>query len=103
MPTTVSIFLDFNLPNATTWFYFSFLLSVSLFFKFGRVLSMRNWDVITIFLLVPGLMVVQATRTSQAVTTPHHPAVLVAGLVGQGSVGALPAGPNAIAPVTFFA
>lgn len=103
MPTTVSIFLDFNLPNATTWFYFSFLLSVSLFFKFGRVLSMRNWDVITIFLLVPGLMVVQATRTSQAVTTPNHPAVLVAGLVGRGSVGTLPAGPSAIGSVTAFA
>ena len=29
MPTPVSIFLDFNLPNATTWFYFSFLLAIA--------------------------------------------------------------------------
>ena len=33
------IFFDFNLPNGTTWFYFSLLLAVALFFKFSRVLS----------------------------------------------------------------
>ena len=62
MPTPVSIFLDFNLPNATTWFYFSFVLAVALFFKFSRLLSVRNLDVVMIFLLVPGLLVVQASR-----------------------------------------
>ena len=31
-----TIFLDFNLPNSATWFYFSLLLAVALFFKFGR-------------------------------------------------------------------
>jgi hypothetical protein len=102
MPSTVSIFLDFNLPNATTWFYFSFLLSVSLFFKFARVLSMRNWDVVTIFLLVPGLMVVQASRPGP-VPTPHHPALRIAGLVGQGSGGVLPTSPAAVGPVAVFA
>ena len=30
MPAPQSIFLDFRLPNATTWFYFSFLLAVAL-------------------------------------------------------------------------
>src|SRR5688572_27323499 len=50
------IFLDFTLPNATSWFYFSFLLSVALFFKFSRFFSVRNWDVVTLFLLVPGLL-----------------------------------------------
>ncbi len=54
-----SIFLDFNLPNATTWFYFSLLLAVALFVKFSRLLSMRNWDVLTMFLLVPGLLILQ--------------------------------------------
>src|SRR5437870_496606 len=103
MGPTVSIFLDFNLPNATTWFYFSFLLSISLFFRFGRVLSVRNWDVVTIFLLVPGLMVVQAARPNPAVAAPHQPAVLVAGLVAQGAGGAAPTAPNVLAPVTAFA
>jgi hypothetical protein len=53
------IFLDFNLPNATTWFYFSALLAVALFFKFSRFLSVRNWDVLALFLLVPGLLLLR--------------------------------------------
>src|SRR5262249_32741553 len=52
-------FLDFNLPNATTWFYLSSLLAVALFFKFNRLLSLRNWDLVTLFLLVPGLLLLQ--------------------------------------------
>src|ERR1700733_1573808 len=59
MPTPVSILLNFNLPNATTWFYFSFLLAMALFFKFSRLLSVRNWDVIFLFLLTPGLLLIQ--------------------------------------------
>jgi hypothetical protein len=55
----VSIFLDFNLPNATTWFYLSALLAVALFFKFHRLLSLRNWDLVSLFLLVPGLLLLQ--------------------------------------------
>ena len=46
MANALSVFLDFNLPNATTWFYFSFLLALALFFKFGRLLSIRNGDVV---------------------------------------------------------
>jgi len=51
-----SIFLDFKLPTATTWFYFSLLLAVALFFKFSRLLSMRNLDLVSLFLPVPGLL-----------------------------------------------
>jgi hypothetical protein len=51
-----SIFLDIDLPNATTWFYFSGLLTIALFFKFGRLFSIRNWDLLTMFLLMPGLL-----------------------------------------------
>src|ERR1700746_2932809 len=68
MTAFASIFLDFNLPNPTTWFYFSFLLAVALFFKFTRLISMRNWDVVTMFLLVPGLLLLQEGHTSDA----HH-------------------------------
>lgn len=57
MPTT--IFFDFSLPNATTWFYFSVILVVALFFKFNRVLSIRNWDLLSLFVLVPGLLLIQ--------------------------------------------
>jgi hypothetical protein len=49
-----SIFLNVNVPNAATWFYLSLLLAIALFFKFSRFLSVRNLDVVTLFLLVPG-------------------------------------------------
>jgi hypothetical protein len=55
MVASTSIF-NFTLPNATTWSCFSLLLGVALFFKFSRVLSVRNWDVLTLFLLAPGLL-----------------------------------------------
>jgi hypothetical protein len=80
-----SIFFDFNLPNATTWFYFSLLLAVALFFKFSRFLSMRNWDVVTLFLLVPGLLLLQEGRPGR-VAPERNPAVAVARLVGHGSL-----------------
>src|SRR5438132_1654829 len=83
MNPPVSVFLDFSLPNATTWFYFSWLLAVALFFKFSRLLSVRNWDVVTVFLLVPGLLVIQGTRARPA-PAPVHPAVQIAELVGHG-------------------
>ena len=54
-----SIFLDFNLPNAATWYYFSLLLVVGLFLKFGRLFSLRNWDLLTLFMLVPGFLLLQ--------------------------------------------
>src|SRR5437870_11482725 len=63
MPAQISIFFDFNLPNATTWFYFSLLLALALFFKFTRLLSVRNWDVLLLFLLVPGFLLLQEPHT----------------------------------------
>src|SRR5438270_3018874 len=89
---SASIFFDFNLPNATTWFYFSLLLAVALFFKFARLLSVRNWDVLTVFLLVPGLLLLQESRPNT--TAPEkHPATAVASAVGGlgGQTLALPA------------
>jgi hypothetical protein len=56
MSGTSSIFFDINLPNPTTWFYFSGLLAVALFFKFSRLWSMRNLDVLALFLPMPGLL-----------------------------------------------
>jgi hypothetical protein len=82
MNPSLNVFLDFSLPNATTWFYFSWLLAVALFFKFSRLLSIRNWDVVTMFLLVPGLLVIQASRVSPALS-PNHPAIQIMDLVGQ--------------------
>lgn len=57
-----SIFLQFNLPNPTTWFYFALLLAVALFFKFSRLLSVRNLDLVSVFLPVPGLLLLLETQ-----------------------------------------
>lgn len=57
-----SFFFDFSLPNATTWSLFSLILAVALFFKFSRLLSVRNWDLLTLFLLVPGLLILLDTH-----------------------------------------
>lgn len=61
-----SIFLDFSLPNAATWFYFSFLLANAVFFRFDRLLTLRNWDIITLYLLVPGLLLLQEAHAIKA-------------------------------------
>lgn len=50
------IFFQLRLPNEAAWFYFSALLAVALFFKFSRVFSMRNLDVLSLFLFMPGLL-----------------------------------------------
>ncbi|MSR55863.1 MAG: hypothetical protein EXS09_21710 [Gemmataceae bacterium] len=61
-----SIFFEFSLPNAATWFYFSFLLANAVFFKFDRLLSFRNLDVVSLYLLVPGLLLVQEAHSLQS-------------------------------------
>lgn len=90
MPTSVSVFLDFNLPNATTWFYFSLLLGIALFFKFSRLLSVRNLDVVMMFLLVPGLLLVLASRP-QPMAVEQQPVTHVTALVGHGMLVTSPA------------
>src|ERR1700743_1077786 len=80
MPSAVRIFLEFTLPNATTWFYFSFLLAVAIFFKFSRFWSVRNLDILSLFLLMPGLMLIQASRPSAQPAT-RNPALETASLV----------------------
>ena len=89
MPSPIAIFLDFNLPNATTWFYFSFLLAMAAFFKFSRLMSVRNLDVVMVFLLVPGLILVQAARP-QALPAEQQPAVQWMSLMGQAAMAEVP-------------
>jgi hypothetical protein len=72
MSLSASIFYEFNLPNAATWFYFALLLAVALFFKFSRLLSVRNWDVLTLFLLVPGLLLLQEAHTVVPTDVPDQ-------------------------------
>lgn len=67
-----SIFFDFSLPNAATWFYFSFLLAHAIFFKFDRLLTLRNWDLFSLYLLVPGLLLLQEAHSIQAKIPPEY-------------------------------
>ena len=43
----------------TTWAYLSAILIVALFFKFNRLLSMRNLDLALLLMLAPGLLCVR--------------------------------------------
>jgi hypothetical protein len=51
-----SVFFDFHLPNATTWFYVSAIICVALFFRFSRPLSLLNLDLALFFLPMPGFL-----------------------------------------------
>jgi hypothetical protein len=57
--------------NPTTWFYLASLLSVALFFKFNRVLSMRNLDLLGLIMLAPGLLAVEYGSFKASTTTQH--------------------------------
>ena len=46
--------------NRPTWFYLSLLLIVAVFFKFNRLWSLRNLDLVLLLSLAPGLLVIQA-------------------------------------------
>jgi len=53
----------FQQIEATTWAYVSSLLMLALFFKFSRLWSMRNLDLILLVLLAPGLLLYQGGVT----------------------------------------
>ena len=45
--------------NPTTWFYLASLLSIAVFFKFNRAMSIRNVDLAGLILFAPGLLAVE--------------------------------------------
>jgi hypothetical protein len=51
-----SVFLDLTPLNAATCFYLAVVLAVALFFKFNRLLSVRNLDILTLFAVMPGFL-----------------------------------------------
>ncbi|HUY35290.1 MAG TPA: hypothetical protein VMV69_21275 [Pirellulales bacterium] len=44
--------------NATTWVYLSSLLTIAIYFKFSRLWSMRNFDLLVLIAQAPGLLMV---------------------------------------------
>lgn len=59
------IFLDFQRPNPTTWFYFSLILVVAMFYRFSRFFSLRNLDILTLFGPMPGFLLLLEDRETQ--------------------------------------
>jgi len=53
--------------NEPTWFYLSLLLILAVFFKFGRIWSVRNLDLLLLLSLAPGLLLVRATTVGPSV------------------------------------
>jgi hypothetical protein len=50
--------------DPTTWVYLSSLLTIAIYFKFSRVWSVRNLDLVGLIALAPGLLMVQQGGTA---------------------------------------
>jgi hypothetical protein len=53
------VLFQYQPVDPTTWVYLSSLLTIALFFKFSRVWSVRNLDLICLVLLAPGVVFVE--------------------------------------------
>lgn len=62
MNGALSVFIELSPLSPATCFYGAVLLGVALFFKFNRLLSMRNLDVLTVFALMPGFLLLIDTH-----------------------------------------
>ncbi|MBA3313583.1 MAG: hypothetical protein M3552_17490 [Planctomycetota bacterium] len=54
-----ALLTDFRL-DPPTWFYLSLLLIVSIYFRFNRIWSLRNLDLVLLLSLSPGLLIAEA-------------------------------------------
>ena len=60
-----NILFHYHRVDSTTWAYLSSLLMIALFFKFNRVWSVRNVDLVLLILLAPGLLLVDFSQQQQ--------------------------------------
>jgi len=75
-------FLKFQEIDSATWFYLSLLLSIAIFFRFRRFFSLRNWDIITLFMLTPGLLATNKVETFLKLHPAVQPVAAESQLVG---------------------
>jgi len=78
-----SFLFEYHRVHPTTWVYLSSLLTIGLYFKFSRVFSVRNVDLIGLVMLAPGLLTVEYGLEQQ------NAAVEQAGYVWLFTTGAL--------------
>ncbi len=72
------ILFQYEQVAPSTWVYLSSLLLIALFFKFNRVWSVRNLDLILLILLAPGLLLVHVGRDFEREALETHRARLAA-------------------------
>lgn len=73
------ILFQYESVNPTTWAYLSSLLVIGLYFKFNRVWSVRNLDILLIIALAPGLLMTYFGQQSinRATSIPVVPAEVI--------------------------
>ena len=65
----------YNRVSPTTWVHLSSLLTIAIFFKFSRLWSVRNLDLIALILVAPGLVAAQYGHTIHSVPAWSEPAI----------------------------
>jgi hypothetical protein len=53
------VLVNYEPVNPTTWAYLSSLLMIALYFKFNRILSVRNLDLVLLILMAPAVLMVR--------------------------------------------
>ncbi len=65
------VLVQYDPVNPTTWAYLSSLLMIAVYFKFNRLLSVRNLDLIGLIALAPALLMVQYGRMHANANIEH--------------------------------
>src|SRR3954454_4583944 len=65
------VLIHYDPVNPTTWAYLSSLLMIALYFKFNRILSVRNLDLLGLIALAPALLMVQFGRVHANTNIEH--------------------------------
>jgi hypothetical protein len=65
------VLVQYEPVNPTTWAYLSSLLMIAVYFKFNRILSVRNLDLLALIALAPALLMVQYGRL-HAISNIEH-------------------------------
>ncbi len=75
-----SLFQQFELPDPAAWFFAALALAVAVFFQFHRIFSLRNLDLLGLFLFVPGFLLIEDAHR-YAKGGPRQPSVAFLGYV----------------------
>lgn len=65
------ILIQYEPVNPTTWAYLASLLMIAVYFKFNRLLSVRNLDLIGLISLAPALLLVQYGSLHSNLSVEH--------------------------------